>query len=387
MVGSVTFSIRTAMLALVALLLLVVAIPVAAAEIRVDGECSLREAIASANRDSGRGGCEAGDGDDIIVMTRDSKPGQGQLSRIRSTIIIEGENHKLELDNDHAAFKIQGGELTVRNLNIIYYDNTRTRKSFEVYDGKLTLEKVTVENCEVGVLQDSDSHTIIRSNSDICGLPHDKLVIGGQSFEISLPVPLPRQTCSASGGVSVAATYGLASGVQCNQVGADGIGIQSVIDAGFIDAVDVWGYVEQGVEICFAQLGSLTFLDAATSPRTITTINSYSKNGGTCAMLSRPGTLVLVPGAPTGVGPAPTTTTTTVATTTTTGPAITGCGVVALGHLKFLDAPKSDAEIIGYITRGTSMAFVSRVLGWYQVSHTGLTGWVGGKYSARNEAC
>ena len=189
MLGSARLSFSSILLVVLVALLLAVAAPVLAAEIRVDGTCALREAIASANRDSGRGGCEAGDGDDVIILTRDSKPGQGQLSRIRTTIVIEGNNHMLELDNDHAAFKIEGGDLTVRNLKIVYYDNTRTRKSFEVYNGKLTLIKVTVENCEVGVQQDSRSQTTIKSNSDICGLPHNELVTGGQNFDINLPVP------------------------------------------------------------------------------------------------------------------------------------------------------------------------------------------------------
>ena len=378
---------KRVLIALVLIMLFVAALPVAAAEIRVDGECTLREAIESANRDSGRGGCEAGDGVDVIIMTRDSKPGQGQLPRIRTTIIIEGNNHKLELDNDHTVFKIQGGELTVRNLRAIYYDNVRTRKSFEVYDGDLTLSNVTVENCRVGVQQDSESHTIIGNDSDICGLPRDQLVIGGTSYEINLPAPALPQTCANIVGVSVTATLGLGSGVQCTQVGADGIGIASVVSAGFISAVDVWGYVEQGVEICFPQLGAFTFLDASTSPRAVTTISSYARGGSTCAHLTRPGTVVLVPGAPTGTAPpsaAQPATTTATTTTTTTTTTVDGCPVHAIGHLKFFDAPKSEAEIIGWITRGTTMSFVSRILGWYQVSHRGLTGWVGGKYAAGN---
>ena len=387
MLGSARFSFSSILLVVLVALLLAVAAPVLAAEIHVDGTCTLREAIASANRDSGRGGCEAGDGDDVIILTRDSKPGQGQLSRIRTTIVIEGNNHMLELDNDHAAFKIDDGDLTVRNLKIVYYDNTRTRKSFEVYNGKLTLIKVTVKNCEVGVQQDSRSHTTIKSNSDICGLPHNMLVTGGQSFDIDLPVPLPAQTCATrSGGATVTATYGLASGLQCNQVGASGIGIQSVIEAGFIDAVDVWGYVEQGVEICFSQLGSLTFLDAATSPRAVSTIQSYNKGGQTCTHLTRAGTVVLVPGAPSVAGPSDTAQPVTT-TTTATGTVVSGCPITATGHLKFLDSPSSDAEIVGYITRGTTMSFVSRVVGWYQVSHNGQTAWVGGKYTAGGSSC
>lgn len=378
------------------ILLLVAALPAAAADIRVDDNCSLRDAISSANRDSSRGGCEAGDGDDVIIIKRDSRPGAGQLPRIRTTIFIEGLGNTLSIDNNHSVFKIQDGKLTVRHLEVVYWDNTRERKSFEVYNGSLTLIDVTVDNCEVGVFQ-NDGHTSLQGNTDICGLPRDQLVTGYGTSSINLPVPLPPDTCGAlpGAGAAVSATFGHQSGVQCRPLDGSGIGIQSIIDAGFIAAVDVWGYVEQGVEICFPQLGSITFLDAAMSPRTPATIDSYSRGNSTCTYLTRAGSVILMPGAPTGVAqPA-------VSQPTVSGPAVVdqpvttlvsgrvepGCPLVATGHLKHLAAPKSEAEILGYITRGTTMTVVSRVLGWYQVSHGGQTGWVGGKYTAGTGQC
>ena len=54
-------------------------------------------------------------------------------------------------------------------------------------------------------------------------------------------------------GYQLAATYGLGSGVQFKRVDASGVGNQAVIDLGLIDAIDVWGYVEQGVHVCFPQ--------------------------------------------------------------------------------------------------------------------------------------
>ena len=99
-------------------------------------------------------------------------------------------------------------------------------------------------------------------------------------------------------GFRLSATHGLASGVQMRQIGRDGIGNQAVLDDGFIDAVDVWGYVEQGVEVCFPQLGQLILLDATTSPRVMVPLNAYSKDGMTCTSLDRPGTVVLKAGPP-----------------------------------------------------------------------------------------
>ena len=104
-------------------------------------------------------------------------------------------------------------------------------------------------------------------------------------------------TCPALSqfGIVVQATYGLASGVQCQRLDGGGIGIQSIVEAGFIDAVDIWGYVEQGVEVCFPQAGRLLFLDARTMPRAIGPLGSTVVNGMTCASIASPGSIVLMP--------------------------------------------------------------------------------------------
>ena len=120
--------------------------------------------------------------------------------------------------------------------------------------------------------------------------------------EAKLPTatPTPRPlavTCPALSqfGIAVHATYGLASGVQCQRLDGGGIGIQSIVEAGFINAVDIWGYVEQGVEVCFPQSGRLLFLDARTMPRAIAPLESTVVNGMTCASIASPGSLVLMP--------------------------------------------------------------------------------------------
>ena len=113
------------------------------------------------------------------------------------------------------------------------------------------------------------------------------------------PTPRPRAvTCPAfsqATGIAVHATYGLDSGIQCQRLDGGGIGIQSIIDAGFIDAVDIWGYVVQGVEVCFPQAGRLLFLDASLMPRRAAPLESTVVDGMTCASISSPGSIVLMP--------------------------------------------------------------------------------------------
>ncbi len=112
--------------------------------------------------------------------------------------------------------------------------------------------------------------------------------------------PRPRYAASYTAlqtdtGMTFEATYGLESGVHFRQLDGGGIGVQSIIDAGPLAALDVYGYVEQGVEICFPQIGRVIFLDARTMPRAITTLPATVKNGMTCVYLDSPGSLVLLP--------------------------------------------------------------------------------------------
>ena len=96
-----------------------------------------------------------------------------------------------------------------------------------------------------------------------------------------VPKPAPK-TCellSKSGkGISVSSPQGLGAGIQCQQIGAAGIGVASVIEAGFVDAVDVWGVVATA-EVCFGHNeGEFLFLDASTAPRSVTVLPCASRH-------------------------------------------------------------------------------------------------------------
>ena len=99
----------------------------------------------------------------------------------------------------------------------------------------------------------------------------------------------------AATGATFRTAFGLDSGVHFRQLDGAGIGVQSIIDAGFLQAFDVYGYVEQGVEVCFPQIGRVLFLDANTSPRAISPLESTIVNGQTCVSISSPGSLALMP--------------------------------------------------------------------------------------------
>ena len=203
----------------------------------------------------------------------------------------------------------------------------------------------------------------------------------------------------------------------CNLIDAGGIGIQSVIDAGIIRAVDVWGFVAHPFKLCFRHRGIIKFLDASTSPRTVTTIPyTYdSVNVLTCAAVARQGTVVLAPGdppeSPAGAEPA-----------AVSGPPPAGGAVSPIAAAPAVAAPAAPAAaapaavdvasaqpltqcelrtvatmlrfrrvpwggIIGLIPFDTWLNASKRASGWYQVLHQGKYGWISGDWVTIVGAC
>ena len=344
---------RVRMALFLALFLLASSLPASAATIRIDNNCDLDHAVKAANRDEEVKGCEKGDGHDTIVFQGDVEFGR-KMPVITTSITILGNNHPFKVKHDNAIFTVEdGGRLTIRNLNA-RYAKKRTRKIIELEDAWLEIVDSTFGKCKRGIEQ-TRSHTTITGNVDICELEPSEFVKGGHTANVSISIPVeqePRTCESLPASISVKAPH---SGVQCTLLDAAGVGDQAVVNMGVINAVDVWAYVEQGVEVCFAQAGRIVFLDAATSPRSQAHVESYASGGQTCAYLQRPGSVVLVPGQ-TAERAATTTTTTTATTTTATTPVVTttttttatqpvvdGCPIRTTGNLRLRETPSFES--------------------------------------------
>ena len=90
-----------------------------AASIYVEGGCSLRDAIQSANRDRSYGSCRRGSGADTIYLSGDVKL-RGDLPDIKSDITIDGEGYGIDGDNDHAHFTVRSrGQLILRDVALV----------------------------------------------------------------------------------------------------------------------------------------------------------------------------------------------------------------------------------------------------------------------------
>ncbi len=90
------------------------------------------------------------------------------------------------------------------------------------------------------------------------------------------------------------AVFGYVENTQCQMVGEVVIAKTDLIQRGFIDAVDVWSYVNGGLEVCFRDDGWLVFLDAAYAPRMVMELEHYHRDGMTCGTIDRAGTVVLL---------------------------------------------------------------------------------------------
>lgn len=208
----------------------------------------------------------------------------------------------------------------------------------------------------------------------------------GGGREDPTPTPTPDPRCAEcdelmAKGFLVSATHGLASGIQLRRLGRDAIGNQAVLDAGFLDAIDAFGYVGQGVEVCFPAVGRLILLDAATSPRAQIPLTAYSRDGKTCANIQRAGTVVLLTGPP---APA------------LANPGLPNCMVTTDDVLNFRESPggarvfatgTDGAQVSGWVPEGVTLMAMERTAEWFKVDFHGVHGWISAGYVTPQGEC
>ncbi len=168
----------------------------------------------------------------------------------------------------------------------------------------------------------------------------------------------------------------LSGTTQCQRIDAEGVGIQSVIDRGIVDAVDVWSYLGAGTRVCFLASGSsFSFLNAATAPRSVSNLPLYVIEGKTCTFIDGPGSIVLHPGAPPE------------GATTLNGPAwsLSNCMVTTNYMLNFRDGP--GGEVMGGIPYDVTLTALSRTAGWFEVDYHGATGWISAAFVTPHGDC
>ncbi len=163
---------------------------------------------------------------------------------------------------------------------------------------------------------------------------------------------------------------------QCQQVDAAGIGNAAVLDLGFRDGVDIWGWVLHDTQICFeGNSGSFRFLDAATSPRAVSELPALGMDGMICTTINRAGTVALVNGPPV---PAP-------SPTPPVYQSLSGCMVRTTFILNMRAAPAGD--VIGAVPYNATLTALERTDGWFKVDYHGAKGWISAAYVEPVGAC
>ena len=158
---------------------------------------------------------------------------------------------------------------------------------------------------------------------------------------------------------------GYAKRSQCQMVGEVVIGKTGLIGRGFIDAVDVWSYVNGGLEVCFRNSGWLVFLDATYLQRKVMELEHYHRDGMTCGRIDRIGTVVLLErAAPPAEGALP-----------LFDPIPLSDCQIKLAETLFLRAEPA-GEIIGLVWLNSEVPAFEINGYWYKVEFEGKTGYI-----------
>ena len=159
-----------------------------------------------------------------------------------------------------------------------------------------------------------------------------------------------------------------------------GIGVQSIIDEGYLDAVDLWGQQGMDAEVCIKGVGAPLLLDAAFSPRAPVWLKGVIRDGMTCVTLDRTGTLVLMRDGPTMPDKKTTTTVSEAADPllipdpVESSVSLAGCRVRLRHPLNFRASPAG--EKAGLVQEGRVLEASERTSNWFQVTQDGKSGWI-----------
>ncbi len=170
---------------------------------------------------------------------------------------------------------------------------------------------------------------------------------------------------------------------------ASEIGIQSVIDLGVVQAVDVFGLRPNGVfaqtfnnpiTVCLLGTGNVYFLDNNNIPRVAVPVPASQQGGFTCASVPHGGTVVLVSGGVAGVAAVG-------ASTSGAEIALNGCRVTTLYALRLRADANTNSAVINRVPYDLTLTATARAGNWFKVIYENGQGWLSGGYLRTNAGC
>ena len=206
---------------------------------------------------------------------------------------------------------------------------------------------------------------------------------GGGSSEteeavVATPVPAATpvpSTCERlSSHITVSGYY---NSTGCNVLDAMGVGNQTLIDNGFIYAVDIHGAIPAGLTVCFQQnSGAIVILDAANAPRNIVPLRTYTNGDKKCAAVDRAGSAVLMP----------LNFFTSGAITEPTWD-LTGCTVTTTDILNLRAGPSNSHSIVANVLNDEQLTADRRATYYYRVNYYDVIGWLSSDYLSFSGSC
>ena len=157
-------------------------------------------------------------------------------------------------------------------------------------------------------------------------------------------------------------------GAQGQRVNHAGVGRPDVIaPQDLLDAVNIWGEVTPGIEVCFDQPGRLVFIDSVYPPIDPYALPAYQRQGLTCATIDSAGTVVLL-------------------RRDETSPEyagfslfLRGCEVRNWADVKFRQSPPG-GEVISVTSIRKWLPASEKRYGYFKVTLWGREGWISGDY-------
>ncbi len=173
-------------------------------------------------------------------------------------------------------------------------------------------------------------------------------------------------------------------GAQGRRVGSDAISRVDLIQEGILDAVDVYGYVTPGVEVCFKRQGRAVFLDASFAPRRLSDLPSYQRADMTCVNIDRAGAVVLLhsgspPPPQANQAEQPPSQQIQPQQSQPLSPAMSDCEVQPYANLKFRQSPP-DGLVLGVTGSRDWLPASDKRAGYFKVRLWGVEGWISGAY-------
>lgn len=142
-----------------------------------------------------------------------------------------------------------------------------------------------------------------------------------------------------------------------------------LMNAGIKSAIEVWGRVDEGVEICFTGGGSLVFMDTGESPPAVTRLELYDRDDMKCGKIIRAGTVVHV-----------------LPLSDDESIPLTDCDVTTSNVLRLRDEAGGE-QVRGLVPFRATMKARARTASWFFVEFMGTDGWISAQYVQTEGAC